>query len=1065
MEDDREVPCLEQVLETVADLLPHVGPGRRPHRGCLQPLQLRAPGAPASDLVDDHGEGDSPQVGRLEGREILTALPLDDPQPRDVCKILLLRAQLGWTVVYNRPDQEGTHLRGRGGDPGAGGAGGPHRPGELTTPLGWTTLGTCVPFLAPMLRGPVLLVPILASAAVSAAGRTPEALRGCDSILTERPRSADGYQCLLGHSREHREEVGRLLAARLRARPDDPWALLYAGLFHSYAGENVPERQYARAVQGFRREADPSGLVPALLSQLGQRCFAEDRCDEGALELLEEAERLAEAGDDLHPRRLAQLWWLRWGIKRDDLAVADRAVQRLDALPGPDPPWMAAQLVAQKAFLAGVLRAHEQKLALYSELLVATPPGSAARAGALGGRAAAAASLALRGAFDRAEAEALLRSAIDEQDRAGLRISLTDPGAGSLATRAHLALLLGPGDGSLRLLDEALAGYAHTPGWTYPWYAWWLKARYLSEGPTPRLDLALATAEQGVEHASGPGSGWECARSVLMRAHMHWRAGRRDTARADAFAALQALEELRQRQGDVRIRMRYEDSLAFAYELVAGSLLDHPGEPTEAELVESLGTMERFRARGLLETLVRGPDAPGDVQRTVHAAHTRLLDRTLDGAERVAATVALRQAERERARRPGDGATDASPVPSLDALRSVLRPGEALVSFQQWAAEPDVDAPIEDASSWAILLTREHLGAVRIPGAREIEPQVKLWMSLLERRDGSESAGANALSSRLLGPVVQALPGAVTSLVIVPDGILHRMPLEALPISPGGPLLAARYEVSLVPSLAVWLRLRSAPARSQGTALALADPPLSLPARAEMERSGFQGALELPRSREEGARALWAMGGDGTLLVGAAATEEALRRAPLGRVSLLHVASHALLDLGRPERSALLLGPTSGEDGRVTLDEVRDLRLDRALVVLGACRTSGGTLRRGEGMLSLARAFVEAGARAVIGNLTPARDDESAALFAAFYERIERGEPAGTALTLAKRTRIRAGAPPATWASTVLLGDGRVAPHPSPRQSSALPVVGLAALGLGLLGALALARRWASRGR
>jgi CHAT domain-containing protein len=861
--------------------------------------------------------------------------------------------------------------------------------------------------------------------------------------------------------------VGRILAARLRARPEDPWALLYQGLFRSYAGENVPENQYVRAVQGFRREGDEGGLVPALLSQLGQRCFGDDRCDALSLDLLEEAERISERGDDLHLRRLTQLWWLRWGIKQDDVALAERAVQRLDALPGQDPPWMVPQLYAQKAFLAGTLRAFEQKLSLYSELLGASPPGSAQHATALGGEAAAAASLALRGTFDRAEAEQLLRAAIAEQDRLGLRVSLTDPGAGSLATRAHLALLLGPTPESLQLVDEALAAYASEPGWTYPWYAYWLKACSLSDGPTPRLDAALEAADAAVQRASGPSSAWEHARSVLMRASVRWRAGQREAARTDALVALEALEELRRRQGDAQVRMRYEDTQAFAYELIAGSLLDHPGSsPSDPEIGEALSTMERLRARGLLESLVRGPSAPGELQRSIQAAHERLLDPRRSGPERGPLVVQLRSAEREHARRRSAGFPDSLPglpAPSVDALQRALQADEALISFQQWTSEPDVEAPYEAGASWAIVLTREQRRAVRIPGARELETQAKLWLSLLDRRDGSDAAGGARLSQQLLAPVLEVLPGAVSALVIIPDGILHRMPLEALPVSPGGPFLAERFQVSIAPSAAVWLQLRSAPARRGGLALALADPILSPRAREELERLGPSSGFALPHSRDEAARALRAFPAGSRLLVGEEATEENLARASLSAFSLLHVASHALVDVPRPERSALVLGSGGSEDGLLTVEEIsRHLRVDRALVVLGACRTSSGALRRGEGTLSLARAFFEAGARSVIGNLTAVRDEESAALFASFYRRIERGEPAGTALALAKRERIGAGAPTASWASYVLLGDSRTVPRePGPNWRRALSI-GLLLLSFALVAWLGR-RRWARR--
>ena len=57
-------------------------------------------------------------------------------------------------------------------------------------------------------------------------------------------------------------------------------------------------------------------------------------------------------------------------------------------------------------------------------------------------------------------------------------------------------------------------------------------------------------------------------------------------------------------------------------------------------------------------------------------------------------------------------------------------------------------------------------------------------------------------------------------------------------------------------------------------------------------------------------------------------------------------------------------------------------------MVLSACSTNTGTVLRGEGVMSLARAFFQAGAHTVVASLWPLRDDEAAIFFDRFYDHL-----------------------------------------------------------------------------
>jgi CHAT domain-containing protein len=185
----------------------------------------------------------------------------------------------------------------------------------------------------------------------------------------------------------------------------------------------------------------------------------------------------------------------------------------------------------------------------------------------------------------------------------------------------------------------------------------------------------------------------------------------------------------------------------------------------------------------------------------------------------------------------------------------------------------------------------------------------------------------------------------------------------------------------------------------------------------------------LPFARVEAREIEKALGGRSRLLLGPDASEHFLKTADLRPFRILHFAAHAVVDDEKPDHSAVVLAPGAPqEDGLLQIREVLGLDIAGDLVVLATCRSSSGPLLQGEGPLSLARAFFQAGARTVVGSLWSLRDDETARLVAAFYRALGDGLPVAAAMARAQRERIAAGAPAAAWAGLVVLGDGDLVP-------------------------------------
>jgi CHAT domain-containing protein len=116
---------------------------------------------------------------------------------------------------------------------------------------------------------------------------------------------------------------------------------------------------------------------------------------------------------------------------------------------------------------------------------------------------------------------------------------------------------------------------------------------------------------------------------------------------------------------------------------------------------------------------------------------------------------------------------------------------------------------------------------------------------------------------------------------------------------------------------------------------------------------------------------------------------------------VLHIAAHARSSTSDPLGAYLRLAPASGDDGLLHLSEVERRRVGARLVVLSACETDDGMVLRGAGPLGMARAFLVAGAQAVVGTEWPV-GETVAVLMPEFYARLGRGEAPSAALRGAK---------------------------------------------------------------
>lgn len=167
---------------------------------------------------------------------------------------------------------------------------------------------------------------------------------------------------------------------------------------------------------------------------------------------------------------------------------------------------------------------------------------------------------------------------------------------------------------------------------------------------------------------------------------------------------------------------------------------------------------------------------------------------------------------------------------------------------------------------------------------------------------------------------------------------------------------------------------------------------------------------------------------NGKKFIGNQATEANFKK-EIGYPAIFHLAMHSLSDSINSRYSYFIFDTTKDtlEDGRLYNYEISLSRIKSPMVVLSACNSGTGTLYHGEGLMSLARGFILAGASSVIKTAWEVNDEASAAIVTRFYYHLSKGKPKDEAMRLAKLEYLKGSSPSLTspyfWAAYEVMGD------------------------------------------
>jgi len=357
----------------------------------------------------------------------------------------------------------------------------------------------------------------------------------------------------------------------------------------------------------------------------------------------------------------------------------------------------------------------------------------------------------------------------------------------------------------------------------------------------------------------------------------------------------------------------------------------------------------------------------------------------------------------------------------VDLVKSILDNDSVLLSFH-----------ISKTSSWVWAVDRHRVDVYRLPPEERIRSEVTAFAWAV---DGSESS--TSLGTQMYKELFGSIPDTYLRhrhWLLELDGPLYELPLSAL-VSGGaghGPIyLMQRAVLQTVPGV---LLLKQHTIESPGEFLGIGDPVYNTADRRYTgKRGGNQymlGRLEDTAAELEGCARAWNSSMP-VLLTGRDARPAAVQTAIARNPMIIHFATHVTAgpgevtsDVGEFQSGFIALSlDSSGRMGFLGPREVVAQHVTAELVVLNGCHSGQGQALPSTGLMGLTRAWIGAGASAVISTMFPVEDRPAAIFMSDYYWNLRRS-PSLNAASALRETQLsaqRKGEPLRVWAAYSIL--------------------------------------------
>lgn len=287
--------------------------------------------------------------------------------------------------------------------------------------------------------------------------------------------------------------------------------------------------------------------------------------------------------------------------------------------------------------------------------------------------------------------------------------------------------------------------------------------------------------------------------------------------------------------------------------------------------------------------------------------------------------------------------------------------------------------------AYSVLIYKDDIIINKIGESADLEKKVAFLIDKTKDIQSDFKSSTTDLYSILLPSNLE------NRITIIPDDILNYVPFESLYNKNSKEFLIQNHTVSYDYSLPMWL-MHQDHKNNLGVNKLAAFAPEYAADLADTRGSTFKS---LRFAGQEASTIAASFPGD--LFSKEQATKFVFLEAK-DAYSIFHLSMHSELYEDDFNQSFLLFS----NDEKLYFSDLYGMDIPAQMVVLSACNTGNGSMKRGEGIMSLSRALTYAGVESSIVSLWQVPDKETSEIMIAFYENLKNGQSKDEALRNAK---------------------------------------------------------------